>query len=99
MSVYILWLIYTKHIRYYNLTCQRYCIYIQICPFVSVQRLRPVLANLRELSLKQLAACLSALAPPLKPPDLMPETDRKMLQDAVAALFQGASKWRILDII
>lgn len=29
------------------------------------------------------------LAPPLKAPDLMPETDRKQLQDAVVALFQG----------
>ncbi|CAE8603796.1 unnamed protein product, partial [Polarella glacialis] len=49
--------------------------------------LRPTLSRLGEMPLKQVAACLTALAPPVRPPDAMSSADRLVLREAVAAAF------------
>ncbi|CAK9029531.1 Hypothetical protein SCF082_LOCUS18829 [Durusdinium trenchii] len=56
---------------------------------LSAKLLRPVLENLHELPLKQVTSCLTALAPPVKPPDVMTQSDRALLQDALRRVFQG----------
>ncbi|CAJ1353618.1 unnamed protein product [Effrenium voratum] len=58
---------------------------------LSTKLLRPVLQNLQELPLKQVTACLTALAPPVRPPDVISQEDRGLVREAVASAFAGAS--------
>ncbi|CAE7549300.1 unnamed protein product [Symbiodinium sp. CCMP2592] len=55
--------------------------------------LRPTLQRLPEMNLKQVTSCLTTLAPPIRSPDVLTETDRQLVRNSVAALFapEGAS--------
>lgn len=55
--------------------------------------LRPTLQRLPEMNLKQVTSCLTTLAPPIRSPDVLTETDRLLVRNSVAALFapEGAS--------
>lgn len=55
----------------------------------SQKLLRPVMGSLGQMPLRQVAACLTALAPPLRPPDLLEARDRAALNAAVQAAFSA----------
>eukprot|EP00440_Ansanella_granifera_P065547 gb/GFBE01071084.1/.p1 GENE.gb/GFBE01071084.1/~~gb/GFBE01071084.1/.p1 ORF type:complete len:1164 (+),score=235.66 gb/GFBE01071084.1/:1-3492(+) len=51
--------------------------------------LRPALERLGEMPLKQVAACLTSLAPPVRPPDVMSESDRSLLRQTLETVFSS----------
>eukprot|EP00931_Biecheleriopsis_adriatica_P046932 TRINITY_DN27012_c0_g1_i1.p1 TRINITY_DN27012_c0_g1~~TRINITY_DN27012_c0_g1_i1.p1 ORF type:complete len:1148 (+),score=248.42 TRINITY_DN27012_c0_g1_i1:73-3516(+) len=54
--------------------------------------LRPSLERLGEMPLKQVAACLTSLAPPVRPPDVMNEEDRALLRQAIDTVFSRGAQ-------
>lgn len=54
---------------------------------LSAKLLRPTIGRLAEMPLKQVSACLTALAPPVRQPDVMSEADRILLVESVHNVF------------
>lgn len=53
--------------------------------------LRPVMDSLGQMPLRQVAACLTALAPPVRPPDVLTASDRAALNASVQTAFSAGS--------